>query len=83
MTQKELAMALHVAQPTVSKFEHGDDIRMTTLSKYLGAMGGGLRLTAVFDDEEVDLGLLKPGADIGFRKGGRRSRKDGRAGAAV
>lgn len=61
ITQKELAQALHVAQPTVSKLEHGDDMRVTTLSKYIGAMGGGLRMTAVFDDEEVDLGVLRQG----------------------
>lgn len=66
LTQKALAQAMDVAQPTLSKLEHGDDMRVTTLTKYIGAMGGGLRLMAVFDDGEVDLGLLKLGAKSGF-----------------
>jgi DNA-binding XRE family transcriptional regulator len=58
VTQQDLAHALHVRQPTLSKFEHGEDMRVQTLTKYIGALGGKLRLSVVFDDEEVELGML-------------------------
>ena len=67
VTQQDLAHVLSVRQPTLSKFEHGDDMRVNTLTKYIGALGGKLRLSAIFDDEEVELGVLKPGTLGGKR----------------
>jgi transcriptional regulator with XRE-family HTH domain len=58
VTQQDLAHALNVRQPTLSKFEHGEGMRVQTLTKYIGALGGKLRLSVVFDDEEVELGML-------------------------
>ena len=68
VTQQDLADALSVRQPTLSKFEHGDDMRVNTLTKYVGALGGKLRLSVVFDDEEVELGVLTPAAGSGQHK---------------
>jgi transcriptional regulator with XRE-family HTH domain len=83
VSQTHLAHVLHVAQPTISKLERGGDVRLNTLYKYLEAMGGRLRLTAVFDDEEVDLSLLKQAAESGDLKGHRRTKKGDRAGAGI
>ena len=78
VTQQDLAHALHVRQPTLSKFEHGEDMRVRTLTKYIGALGGKLRLSVVFDDEEVELGMLTPAARTRSmnRKNPSRSKKN-------
>jgi len=78
VTQKVLASALEVTQPTVSKLERSDDMLVTTLDRYVGALGGSLRLTAVFDDQEVELGVIKQTADCGMLKGSSGTRKGGR-----
>lgn len=52
ITQEELAAALGVRQPSVSRLEHGDDARLSTLRAYVEALGGRLELAAVFDDDE-------------------------------
>jgi hypothetical protein len=41
-----------VTQGAISKFEHADDVRISTLRQYLEALGAHLELVAVFDDEE-------------------------------
>jgi DNA-binding XRE family transcriptional regulator len=48
MTQVELAASLDVAQSSVSKIENAADMYLTTLRKYVRALGGELHLTAVF-----------------------------------
>ncbi|MCB1017549.1 MAG: helix-turn-helix transcriptional regulator [Acidimicrobiales bacterium] len=52
ITQEELAAALGVRQPSVSRLEHGDDAKLSTLRAYVEALGGRLELAAVFDDDE-------------------------------
>lgn len=52
ITQEELAAALGVRQPSVSRLEHGDDAKLSTLRAYVEAMGGRLELNAVFDDDQ-------------------------------
>ena len=49
MTQADLAGKLGVAQGSVSKLEHAADMYLTTLRRYVEAMGGELHLTAKFD----------------------------------
>jgi hypothetical protein len=51
VSQAELAGRLDVTQG-ISKFEHADDVRISTLRQYLEALGAHLELVAVFDDEE-------------------------------
>ncbi len=48
MTQAELADTLDTAQGSVSKIEHAADMYLTTLRKYIEALGGELHLTATF-----------------------------------
>jgi DNA-binding transcriptional regulator YiaG len=52
ISQAELAGRLEVTQGAVSKLEHSDDVRVSTLRQYLDALGARLELVAVFDDEE-------------------------------
>lgn len=54
-TQSDLAGRLGVSQANVSRIEHVDDVYLTTLRGYVEALGGHLRLQAVFDDETVDI----------------------------
>lgn len=48
LTQQELAGKLELGQGTVSKIENAADMYLTTLRKYVEALGGELHLTAVF-----------------------------------
>jgi DNA-binding XRE family transcriptional regulator len=50
MTQTELAESLDMAQGSVSKIENQADMYLSTLRKYVHAMGGELHLTAEFPD---------------------------------
>jgi DNA-binding transcriptional regulator YiaG len=52
VSQAELAGRLDVTQGAISKLEHSDDVRVSTLRQYLEALGARLELVAVFDDEE-------------------------------
>ena len=52
VSQAVLAGRLEITQGAVSKFEHADDVRISTLRQYLEALGARLELTAVFDDED-------------------------------
>ena len=49
MTQEELAKQLEQGQGSVSKIENAADMYLTTLRKYVEALGGELHLTATFD----------------------------------
>ncbi|MBX3388389.1 MAG: helix-turn-helix transcriptional regulator [Phycisphaeraceae bacterium] len=48
MTQAELAEKLDNGQGNVSKLENSADMYLTTLRKYIEALGGELHLTATF-----------------------------------
>ena len=52
ISQVELAGRLNVTQGAISKLEHAEDVRVSTLRQYLQALGAHLELTAVFDDED-------------------------------
>lgn len=56
-TQAQLAAALHVPQPQISRIERQTDLYISTLARYLEAMGGHLKLVGVFDDRRVLLSL--------------------------
>jgi transcriptional regulator with XRE-family HTH domain len=66
VSQAELAGRLEITQGAISKFEHADDVRVSTLRQYLEALGARLELVAVFDDEDrrvpVVLGESEPAA---------------------
>ncbi len=46
LTQKELAAALDIKQPTLSKIEAQEDMQIGTLSRIIEALGGELELIA-------------------------------------
>ena len=50
MSQATLAEAMDVAQSEVSKIERRTDVYVGTIRRYLEAMGGSLRITAVFPE---------------------------------
>ena len=52
ISQAELAGRLDVTQGAISKLEHSDDVRVSTLRQYLEALGARLELVAMFGDED-------------------------------
>jgi transcriptional regulator with XRE-family HTH domain len=60
VSQERVAEALHVSRPRVSTIERaGEDLRISTIARYVRALGGRLEVRAVFDDEDVPLQVLR------------------------
>jgi DNA-binding XRE family transcriptional regulator len=57
LTQTDVARVLETSQANVSRIERQRDLYLSTLADYVSALGGQLRVSAVFDDEEVDIGV--------------------------
>ena len=53
LTQATLAEALCVGQAEISKIENRTDVFVSTLRRFVNAMGGELEIKAVFPDREV------------------------------
>jgi ribosome-binding protein aMBF1 (putative translation factor) len=53
LTQEHLAQILQVRQAQVSKMERQADMYVSTLAKFIEAMGGQLEIRAVFPDGAV------------------------------
>ena len=53
LTQEQVAEVMQMNQGVVSKMEHQNDIYVSTLRKFVVALGGQLRLVATFPDREV------------------------------
>ena len=49
-TQVELCKVLNMKQDGISRLEHRSDMLISTLTKYINAMGGNLKITAEFPD---------------------------------
>jgi Rad3-related DNA helicase len=47
-TQEDLGTVLHMKQDGISRLEKRSDMLISTLNKYISAMGGTLKLTAEF-----------------------------------
>ena len=52
LSQAVLAGRLEVTQCAISKLEHAEDVRVSTLRQYLNALGARLEMVAVFDDDD-------------------------------
>lgn len=63
MTQATLAEAFGTSQGEVSRIERQADLYLSTLARYVEAMGGELELVARFDDERVPLALAETTRD--------------------
>lgn len=56
LTQAAIAERLDVTQENVSQIERGEaDIRLSTLQRYVEALGGGLEVRAAFPERTVEL----------------------------
>ncbi len=53
LTQQEMAKKLDMNQAAVSKMEHQSDMYVSTLRRFVGAMGGELRIVAHFPQADV------------------------------
>jgi transcriptional regulator with XRE-family HTH domain len=53
-----MADELGVSQASISKIEHQDDPQVSTLMRYLGALGANLELRVVFPDRAAQLYFL-------------------------
>jgi transcriptional regulator with XRE-family HTH domain len=56
-TQAQLADAIGTTQSAISRLERQPDVLVSTLSEYIEATGGRLRLVADFGNYEIDLNL--------------------------
>jgi transcriptional regulator with XRE-family HTH domain len=56
LTQQDIARVLEMSQANVSRIERQDDLYLSTLAHYVHALGGTLKVSAVFADEEVEIG---------------------------
>ncbi len=62
LTQAVVAERLEVTQENVSQIERSEvDLRISTLSRYVEALGGSLRVRAEFPDRSVELKVGKSG----------------------
>ncbi len=59
MTQDTLASILNVNQSAISKLERRADMYISTLKSVVKAMGGDLRIEAVFPDGKVAINQFK------------------------
>jgi len=55
VTQEELAHRLSIAQSNVSRLERRDDMLVSTLRQVVQALGGELKVTAVFPEGSVEI----------------------------
>lgn len=54
-TQVEMAEKLAASQAEISRFERREDVRLSTLRRYVTALGGDLEVYASFGDRKVRL----------------------------
>lgn len=59
LTQQQLAESLHINQASVSKMESQSDMYVSTLRRFLEAMGGELHIIASFPDGEFLINLFE------------------------
>jgi transcriptional regulator with XRE-family HTH domain len=50
VTQEQVAAQLGTSRPNISRIEREDDVRVSTLQRYIAALGGELELVARFPD---------------------------------
>lgn len=55
LTQGELAQRIEITQSQLSKLERRDDHRISTLRRYIQALGGSLEICAIVDGKRVKL----------------------------
>jgi DNA-binding transcriptional regulator YiaG len=66
LSQDEIAQTLQIGQGSVAKIEKRTDMYVSTLRRFIQAMGGELEIVARFPDHAV---TIKNFADLAERKG--------------
>lgn len=56
-SQAEIATAAGTTQSAVSRIEHQSDMHVSTLSEYVSALGGRLRLVVEHGDHQTEIGI--------------------------
>ena len=59
LTQQQIAETLEINQASVSKMESQSDMYVSTLRRFLEAMGGQLRIVASFPDGDFQIELFE------------------------
>jgi DNA-binding transcriptional regulator YiaG len=57
LTQSDLGAAMGVAQGKVSRIEHGEDMLLSTFTRYLAAVGEHPRVVVTIAGQDVELEL--------------------------
>jgi transcriptional regulator with XRE-family HTH domain len=84
LTQAVVADRLDVTQENVSQIERGEaDVRLSTLSRYVEALGGRLEVRATFPDETVALTLGQAATLRRERDRGNKAKADAKRKAAT
>lgn len=65
LSQEQLAETLNVGQAAISKLERRSDIYISTLRRYIEAMGGKLVIMALFPEGSVEIDQFQ---DIGAKE---------------
>jgi len=65
LRQTDIAATLGVSQANVSRLEREEDVYVSTLRKYVSALGGVLEVSAVFPDQKVSLAGFSSSAPRG------------------
>ena len=56
-SQVDLAASLGSSQPAISQLERGEDIRLSSLRRYLEGLGARLQIVALFHDGEGETAI--------------------------
>ncbi len=59
-SQTQIADSLGTSRPNVGRIEKEIDVRLSTLERYVEALGGKLEIHAVFDDADIKLSGSSP-----------------------
>ncbi|BAY07507.1 XRE family transcriptional regulator [Calothrix sp. NIES-2098] len=59
LSQDDLEKDLNAISSSMSELENQEDIQVATLSRYIKALGGTLKLVAQFPDEEKEIVLAQ------------------------
>ncbi|MHB1526305.1 MAG: XRE family transcriptional regulator [Candidatus Dormibacteria bacterium] len=70
-TQQQVADAWEVSQANVSQIERTSDIYLSTLRKYISALGGRVEIRAIFPDEIIS--VLSDGEAVEAVEMGKRA----------
>ncbi len=57
LTQQQMSDQLRISQGEVSRIERRGNLHLATLVRFIEATGGKLRITAIFDDEEMEVAV--------------------------